>query len=151
MEPLTDVLEIDLATWWRGKGGPGSKLCQSNNGHKCCLGFECILRGVPPKDAEVDMPSRLHPSYDSILAGLVEESKFGSRDDTDFSLIASRANDAIIETVVILQPYGPIEGTPAWVPESIAFHTEEERQEFIVKLFMDYLGRTVVFVGKEKP
>lgn len=53
-----NVTVIKKSRWYRGKGGVQSVLLRREDGKMCCLGFDCLRRGLNPKQIE-GVPSPL--------------------------------------------------------------------------------------------
>jgi len=143
------VLEIDLATWSRGGLAEYSRLYNSHTGKKCCLGFECLLRGISlDVIKDMTMPYAIWGHEASKLGGMATN----SYDDTVFSLLAARINDAKVGVEDRVGERVRLEDLPPFLKSeaSVTLESEEHRQELIRKLFLYYLGRKVVYVNSDQ-
>ncbi len=151
MYDKTAVLTIILEKWDRGSPYV-SKLLTFETGKMCCLGFECIARGIPDRQIKgIVMPYQVLTTDNSAsLEGLAcingEEGR-----NTEFSKIAAHMNDiepgsdftdsSIFQVLSLEVKTKILEIVP-----SGEFTGDLQRQEVIAFLFKHYLDRTVVFV-----
>jgi hypothetical protein len=161
MYDKTKVLKIDLKTWDYGKRFLGIPKLRNTRGMKCCLGFECELRGIYDF-LDVPMPRHLKSFVSDIevLDGLVDLND-NYPTNSHFSELAAHFNDVALGgnfvTTAAGSPY------PCWVDASGEVKTEilkitnkypflsneDERQKVIAYLFNHYLNRTVEFIPEE--
>ncbi len=120
---------------------------------KCCLGFECLLRGIEEGDLVGKyMPSnvRIQDKNEELL-GLIDVGNF--TDDSLFSNAAAMFNDIQLgDSVTHSSKFTELPEEVKTnifeiVSDQISLSTEKERQEVIAYLFKYYLNRKVVFVN----
>lgn len=87
---LSPTLFIDRSRWLRGDGN--GQLLRRRDGKMCCLGFECLRRGVSPDlIAGFDMPRELDVDH-KLLAGLIEGCGNDSRIARDLAGVNDRTS-----------------------------------------------------------
>jgi len=85
---------IERSKWYRGKGGAESRLLRED-GTMCCLGFDCIRRGIPEGELFIapSPKSLLRSVYDPALEGLVKPAPSGLPMSTDVVVEIIGIND----------------------------------------------------------
>jgi len=153
---MNEPLVIKRSEWYRGNR-TGSALLRKQDGRKCCLGFECLLRGIPANRIEGrGLPIYIWDSDDlrDKLIGLIEQ---GSLE------LYSERSSCFIEVAATLNDYSLDSDKPpfslrdkdftSWFrkhapPEVWDFHlptSEADREAIIQRLFKHFLDREVIY------
>ena len=83
---------VDRKTWWRGKGGAGSRLMRPEDGKKCCIGFfahqicglkKDELEECPYLPTEAQIKLGLHA--DPFSSTIASQSIYRTNDEIDMS------------------------------------------------------------------
>ncbi len=143
-----DTLIIKRSEWYRGHGSYESRLIRELDGLKCCLGFECLSRGIEYRNLiGRTIPSRLGISVGN-LSGLVSSDP-DDHDEPTFINLVVWANDTPRHTPMPIELHEimPVD-LPVNVPivdDPLVLTSEDDRERLITLLFKYYLNRDVVF------
>ena len=139
-----EKLIIDRTKWFRGQEFSESYLRRKEDGKMCCLGFECLLRGLSEAEiTEIKMPSNVMAAHGiekfEKLNGLSNSNNFG--EDTFYNDLDWVHKAAVINDI----PIGPAQYISVGCYVSVS--SEEDRENQIKQLFMENLGREVEFIN----